>query len=269
MRELIKSDIKRMLKDKLILIACIIGGAFAIITPLLYKAIFGLLEVEEMLGMLVDAKSQYFASFSPANNFGMIAPVFVAVIICKDFSYGTVRNKIVSGHSRRAIYLSVAVASATVLTALMMAHALLTLGFSLLFFDYAPGLSLLEDAGYFLLSTLLEILVCICISALVSFIAVTTRNIGLSILGFFAVNFVFLILGSITSVVVQLSGDDGSLVYGIISTLDKINIFTSTVIGYGTQYEWYDLLAASLPTVLGTAVLTLLGVKLFARRDLK
>ena len=73
MRELIKSDIKRMLKDKLILIACIIGGAFAIITPLLYKAIFGLLEVEEMLGMLVDAKSQYFASFSPANNFGRIS----------------------------------------------------------------------------------------------------------------------------------------------------------------------------------------------------
>ena len=37
MRELIKTDLKRMIKDKLFLIAILIGLGFAVTSPLLYK----------------------------------------------------------------------------------------------------------------------------------------------------------------------------------------------------------------------------------------
>ena len=44
MRKLLKTDLLRVFKDKLFLISCIIAGAFAFISPLLYKAILHLWE---------------------------------------------------------------------------------------------------------------------------------------------------------------------------------------------------------------------------------
>ena len=43
MIDLLKTDFKRVLKDKLFIVVCIIGGVFAVITPILYKLIFSLL----------------------------------------------------------------------------------------------------------------------------------------------------------------------------------------------------------------------------------
>ena len=268
MRELIITDLRRMFKDKLLLIACIIGAAFSLISPLLYQLLFGLLDMGDMLGLIVNAKTQYFESFSPANNFGMIAPVFIAVIICKDFSYGTVRNKIISGHSRTEIYFSILVSSAVVLTAVMLAHALLTLLFSLVFFEYQAEPFGVNDLLYFLLSTLFEILVCILIAATVSFLAAITKNIGLSIVGFFGINFLFLIVGSITMVAVQFADPD-DILHGVLECINDANVFTSTVIGHGTTYDLREILCILVPTVGGTALLSLFGNILFGKKDLK
>ena len=114
MIDLLKTDLKRAVKDKLFIVICIIAGAFAIITPLLYKVIFVVLKFDEeamqeleMLGMgIMNAKSIFFSSFSLGNNFGLILPIFVAIILCKDFSNGTIRNKIICGKSRTSIYFS-------------------------------------------------------------------------------------------------------------------------------------------------------------------
>lgn len=71
MADLLKADLKRSFKDKLFMVICIIAGAFAVVTPLLYKGIIAMLEVEsgtmaelEMLGLGINAKAMFFSSFS-------------------------------------------------------------------------------------------------------------------------------------------------------------------------------------------------------------
>ena len=96
MTNLFRADLKRVLKDKLLLVMGILAVVFALITPLLYAAIFssdGLLD-DPLFASLVTAKSQFFQSFSMTNNLGLIAPVLLAIVLCKDFSFGTVRNKV-------------------------------------------------------------------------------------------------------------------------------------------------------------------------------
>ena len=103
MRELFRADLKRVLKDKLLMVMGILAVVFALITPLLYAAIFssgGLLD-DPMFSSLVSAKGQFFQSFSMTNNLGLIAPVLLAIVLCKDFSFGTVRNKIIAGKRRK------------------------------------------------------------------------------------------------------------------------------------------------------------------------
>ena len=144
MIDLLKTDLKRAVKDKMFIVLCIIGGAFAVITPILYKVIFVLLGIDEeamqefeVLGMgFASAKSVFFSAFSLSNNFGLILPVLVAIILCKDFSHGTIRNKIICGKSRTSIYFSLLITCVILICSFILAHALLTLFISLIFFDY-------------------------------------------------------------------------------------------------------------------------------------
>ena len=65
MRELLKTDLKRILKDKLFLVACILGVIFAVSSPLLSEALIVGLNIEEELGAsFASAKSMFFSSFS-------------------------------------------------------------------------------------------------------------------------------------------------------------------------------------------------------------
>ena len=61
MFNLLKMDLKRLFKDKLFLVLCILAGVFALITPLLYKGLFALMEGEDLLGMFSakDLKSSW------------------------------------------------------------------------------------------------------------------------------------------------------------------------------------------------------------------
>lgn len=269
MLNLIRTDMKRLLKDKLLWIAAVIGVVFAVTTPLLYKLLFDLLDMGDLLGFMISAKSMYFDAYNPANNFGMIAPIFITVIICKDFSYGTIRNKIIAGYTRRSIYFSILISSAAVFTVMMLAQALLTLAVSLPIFEYQDGGFELIDLGYFLLSTLFELLVSVAIAAMMCFIAVMTRNTGLAILAYFAANFILTIIGGITAVAVQLSDPGSGTVYEVVKFLNDINIFTSTSIGRGVEYQLYDIFVILLPSVGATVALTIVGNDIFSRKDLK
>ena len=106
MRNLYTADLKRILKSKLFMATCILAGVFALINPLLNKLLFEALDLGELLGSMVTAKSMTFTSFLPGDNLGLVMPILIAISVCQDFSQGTVRNKIICGKSRTAIYLS-------------------------------------------------------------------------------------------------------------------------------------------------------------------
>jgi len=274
MRNLLKADFKRVLQDKLLLVMGILAVVFAAMTPLLYAAIFsvGGMEQDPMFADMVSGKTQFFSSFSIGNNLGLIAPVLLAIALCKDFSFGTVRNKIIAGKSRSAIYLSLFVTCATVLIAVMLLHAFLTLGISLLFFDYQTTPFALEDLRYFLESLAFDILMLLWVAALLSYLCACMKNVGLVIVLYIAVSFVLVIAGSIVQVAVplmEMTGDNEALV-SVLRFIDRINVGMSVAyIGSGTAYTLEDVLYLTIPAGVGILGFTGLGLWRFGRKDLK
>lgn len=282
MMGLIKSDYKRFFHDKLFLVVCILALVFAVITPLLYVVIFsGVGEIdpmtEQLLAGYVTAKGQFFSAFSFGNNLGLIAPLLIGIILFKDFSFGTVRNKIISGHSRASIFLSIFTVCVTTLFGIVLLHALLSLGISLPFFDYQPTPFKMADFWYLLESLLLELLVYIFVAALMSWLCVNMKNVGMVIVMYIAIVFGFTMIAGILQVVIAvLSADlisaDASTknTVEILNFFQRINVFNSSAtIGMGTKYTAKDVWYYVLPPVLGTAALLSHGLFSFKKKDLK
>lgn len=278
MRNLLKADFRRIWKDKMLLVMGILAVAFALITPLLYTIIFSGTEaaddpmVSMMISGYITAKNQFFASFSLGNNLGLAVPILLAVVLCKDFSYGTIRNKIIAGKSRSAIYLSLFITCATVLIGVMLLHGFVTLGFSLIFFDYQSAPFTLSDFGYFISSLALEILVLLCVAAFLSWLCAAVKSVGLVIVLYVAFIFALVIIGSILQVVISVMEMSGSSenALSVLRFFDRINIGSAAAyIGMGNSYSITDVLYFTLPSLLGILAFTGLGLRKFNKKDLK
>lgn len=274
MRELIQADLKRVIKDKLMLVLAILAMVFALITPLTFALVFSVIDVSEepMLAALVSAKGLFFQSFSMTNNMGFIAPVLLAIVLYKDFSYGTVRNKIISGKSRSQIFLSTFIVCSLVLVCLIMLSAFITLGVSLIFFDYQEGAFAAADLGYFFASLGFELLVLLFMSALLSLLCTCSKNLGIAIVLYLAFTFLLTIVGSFTQVIgaVAQTFVESELLAKVIKVIDRLNVGMATsYIGTGDSYSLSDVLYLTLPALSGIAAFLGLGLVSFNKKDLK
>lgn len=276
MAKLLFIDLKRIVKDKLFLVSCIIGSVFAFITPLLYKLIFETLEIDNtgLMSSLFTPTSMFFQCFSLSNNFGIIMPVFILIILFKDFSFGTIRNKIISGNSRNKIYFSNLLATFIIISLLLFCHALITGILSLALFPSSANEINGEFIKYFALSLLFEILVLVFVSSLISFINVFAKNIGLSIILYVAVLLVSTIISSILSVGVQIYEFSTNVDENILNVLRfflNINIFytNTSIIGIVESYENYQIVYILLSTILFSGMFVGLSLLAFNKKDIK
>ena len=138
--------------------------------------------------------------------------------------------------------------------------------------DNAVGAADLGDLLYFAISLLFEILTLLFLSALISWLCASMKNVGLVIVLYVAIAFVLVMIGSIVQVLLQvltLTGGNETLI-DLLSFIDRINIGTAaTYIGAGTEYSWKDALYLTLPSLCGTAAFLGLGFRKFARKDIK
>lgn len=270
MRELLKTDLRRIIKDKLFLIVCIVGAGFAFLTPLLYKGLSLFIGIDnELLGIFTNSKSIFFTSFSLSGNFGLVLPILLAIVLCKDFSYGTVRNKIICGKSRAKIFLSMFLSGTIVACGVILAHALLTLGISLCFFPYQAEQFTGYAVLYMLLSILFSLLLYVFVSAIVCLLCVCMKNVGLAIVIYVAVNFVFTIVAAIVSVAAAFVDPADKFALKALEIIQKANIFVASYIGTGTSYTATEVLCVLVPVVVGTTACVLLGTMIFRKKDLK
>lgn len=277
MIRLLKSDYKKFFHDKLFLVVCILAFVFAVTTPLLYLAMISLTGemdpvTEEMLSGYVNTKGQFFGAFSFGNNLGLIAPLLIGIILYKDFSYGTIRNKIICGHSRTAIFLSIFIVCTTTLFGIVLAHALLTLGVSLPFFEYQSTPFTTADFWYLLESLFFEFLVYLFTAAFVSWLCVTIKNLGMIIIMYITVVFGFSTIAGIFQVgaIVLASQSNMDKILDVIDFLQRINIFNSSAtIGMGTKYELKDVCYYVITPIVATIGILWHGNWKFNRKELK
>ena len=274
MTKLLKADLRRVLKDKLLIVLGIIAVIFALVTPLLYVVLVSSVGMDQdpMISGLISGKAQFFSSFSIGNNLGLIAPVLIAIILCKDFSYGTVRNKIISGKSRTSIFMSLFTVCSITLIAVMLLHAFITLGFCLIFFDYQATAFTISDFWYFLVSLGLELLVLLFIAALISWLCAAMKNVGLVIVLYVAFAFALTMIAGIIQIILNILETAGGsqTAIDILDFLNRINIGNSAqYIGMGTEYSAKDLLYLTIPPIVGTLGFLGLGILKFNKKDLK
>ena len=268
MFKLLKTDFKRILCDKLFLVLCIIGGAFAVFTPLLYKILFSAIGAEELLFMTVNAKSLFFTAFSPSDNFGLILPILLAIILCKDFSHGTVRNKLICGYSRKTVFLSMYIACATTICVLILCYALINLFVALMFLEYQATAFTIADFGYLMLSVLFEMLIYLFVAALVCFYISFAKNVGLVIVLYVGTMFFFLIVGVVASIAFVFTDPANTALYSFMEILTFANPFASSI-GTGTEYKASQVLSVVLTNLIGGGAFAFFGLSIFKKRDLK
>ena len=282
MIRLIKVDLQRVLRDKLIWIACVIAVFFAVSTPLTYFLLFEVLgdalgdvgEMSEMLsgmGVSISAKSQFFTSFSLINNFGLIFPVLLAIVFSKDFGQGTMRNKIISGHSRNTVFFSAYTSCLITTLAVMLAQATLTMLVALIFFPFQDTPFFFTDLGYVLLSVLFECVLYAYVSAIVVAICMAVKNAGIAAVLTLAV---ILVAGMATSMLQM-----GEMLLGTMMTptlsrvfdaLQRIDVFGySNLIGQGITYTVGEALCFGLLPLVGCASVLSLGAYVFRKSNLK
>lgn len=270
MRSLLKTDLRRIFKDKLFLVVCILGTVLASFTPLLYKGLSLIIGIEdELLGLFADSKSMFFSAFDSGSNFGFILPILLALVLCKDFGYGTVRNKIICGKSRTKIFLSMFFSGTIVMCGLILAHALLTLGIALCFFPYQSEAFTADSFGYMMLSLLFSLLIYVFISAFVCLLCVSMKNAELAVIIYVAANLFFKILGGIVSAAAAIGPLFEKFPTKLFEILAKINLFNAAYIGKGTTYSLTDVLCLVIASLVGIGLSLFLGVTVFRKKDIK
>lgn len=277
MRDLIKVDLRRVLKDKLFLVTCIIAAAFALLTPLLYQVLFGTMDqnvqVFQQMGLLrIDAQSQFFEAFSLGGNLGLVAPILLAIILYKDFTQGTVRNKIISGKSRTSIFFSMYTVCAAVIFGIVLLHAVATLLIALCFFPYSYGGEFgLSQLGYLLASLAMQVLLYLFMAAFVCWLCVSMKNIGVVIVLYVAISMVMSLLVSGLAIGREVLLSSGRTEAAeIIQFFQNINVFyQTTIVGRGDTYTTEQVLYYTLVPLAGTAALLARSVRVFKKKDLK
>ena len=276
MAKLLKVDLKRIFKDKLLLVVAIIGVVLALTTPLIYKFIYLFIGADDtgLLGSLLSIKTMFYSSFSLSNNIGFIIPVFLLIIMSKDFSYGTIRNKIISGSSRTNVFLSMFISCSIVIVLAMLAYAALNGLLTVALFSNEMAPITKEGVLYFVLSILFEILIYIFIAALLSFINVFAKNAGLKIILYVALAFGLIMIYSIVQVsmsVLIINGTENQLLIDLLEALLKLNVFYSNagIIGAVDKYIAEDIIYILVSTILGTGLFVFLGIVSMNKKDIK
>lgn len=281
MLNLLGSDLKRIFKDKIFIVICVLGALFAIVIPLIYFIIFAVIDRfaaggfdYASLGFGFSGKEMFFNFFNPGNNFGIILPVLVIVIILKDFSYGTIRNKLICGYSRTQIYFSYLISTFIVIVSVILTFALITLGLTTLLTIKNLNPLTLNNFLYFLVSTLFMILGYMFITSLVVFIGSLIKNIPLTIIIQVALTMGFTMVSTFLQLGVGLlMFSDNEILINIskvLNVIDNCNIYgaITSVIGKISEYKLENILYLTIIPIICSGLLTLFGVLIFKKRDI-
>ncbi len=264
MRNLLAADIYRYRKDILFKVAFILIGVFVAMNCGLYMVLKNTMDdIEELggVGDMICGRYLFGSAFSTGSNVGMVVPIFAGAIVCKDFSMGTIRNKIIRGYSRNQIYMSHFITSICFGALMITVYALANLGFGSLLLGYSPKGMDAEQVKFVLVSLLAGMIVFAAMSAIVTLFATATGSMGLSI-----VLYVALILGlSIIESVVTIFPKIPKFVKKIVEALPS-SLYANVCSG-SLKWSYYARNMAISAVLI--VVLYLVGLMIFKKKDQK
>lgn len=108
---LLKADFYRLFKSKLFYILIAIALFFALAIVPLSIGVNGMAKAAQKVAGTatydtLEGKAMLGSIFGLSSNMGLIFPIFAVLLVYKDVSDGTIRNKVISGNSRTKIFFS-------------------------------------------------------------------------------------------------------------------------------------------------------------------
>ena len=264
MSNLVKNELFKMKKDKSLKVALIITIALTVFTVLsnllVNKLMENILGSDTLSGVFFDVKYSVSTFFSLTNNFGFILPIFIALFICKDFSYGTIRNKVIAGYSKTKVYLSTLCSSLIIGIALVLINLLLTIVLSFMLLKGSVDiLWLLKICG-------LGMLVYIETLAFITMIAMLSKSQAITIIVSMGVIFFGIIAVSIMDLY------DTTRIISDFIFLKHSNIVVgqgSVEIGSNYLLTTGRVIRMLVSSVLFIAGTTIFGIYTFKQKDMK
>ena len=184
MKRLFASYFYKLRHDLAFKITVIVGFGVALFMAILYYGLGKLAETP-----MVSGVDMFIISLSPVQNFGIAIPINLITFTTLEFSQGSIRNKIISGHSKGKIYLSLFVDGLILTFLLLGAYSLLSFAFGCMFGGFnipisessipVPGMpSSLRAPDYVWKLVILTILCFTSIISMTVLFSTLFRNIG-------------------------------------------------------------------------------------------
>jgi len=179
MLNLIKLDFKRFIRDKSLIVLGAMIVVFAVFTDVILRVVTNMPEFTEMTGISFGPKEIVLNALSPSSDIGLMIPIFMAMIIIKDFKQGTVRNKLIIGKPRSLVFISDWIVAVIVGTCAYLLYAFINMGLGIALFG---GLDAVEGGvGGLITRVLLAALVYTVFISAIVFLACSIRNLGITI----------------------------------------------------------------------------------------
>ncbi len=269
MFNLLKTDLKRLLKDKIILIGFLVTCALSLFTVFVFfgieKVLDNLGEGEDNIFMgLFTGKDTFLGSFSPSSNAGLMIPIFISVALIKDFRYGTVRNKIIAGKSRVAIFMSDYLAGIIFGLIFYITSSLISLILGSLLLGYGTKFTL-DEFGLIMTTYGYGVLNYLVFLSCAVFVAVTTKSVGLSITVSIVGSLLLSIVASINEYI------EPYVNKAVVHILSINPVYGAQLISSNQLYHGslYNNLILLIPSICFIALFIFWGIMLFKKQDLK
>lgn len=267
MIRLLRSMLYRMIKDKIIIVSLIVSLAMSLLLIFVGLIFEHLLNDQSLttLGLVPynSGEGLFLASLTLTNNYGLAIPIFASILICRDFSYGTIRNKIIAGYKRSDIYISSLLANIIFSVASLTIVVLFTTLCGTIIFGF--GREFNKDVLLYLLSSFgVIVIILIAFQSINHFFCMSTRKTFLAII----ISVLLLSVSSIFTVIlnlVPLFQDIPFLSYLI--TPYTSNLVTSGIMA--TDEALKVFLATTISSIVVIVVSSIIGIVSLNKAEIK
>ena len=278
MSQLFNAFLFKIKRDLTFRITLFIGIGLAIFMTLLFVLLEQITKTKMLSGELMLV-----TSLNPAQNFGLAIPVNLITFTVLEFNQGSIRNKIIAGHSKAKVYTSLFLNGLIFAFSLIIVYSLLCFALGSLIGGVEGGGMAMSLVGasyakeYIYKIIIVGIFTYLSITSFTIFFSTLFRSIGPAI----PVVIVTIVFLSLVGTLVGTLGGSEELVW-ILRIIDPLyglgaaEVASSTSIVDGVEVVTYyqDLtietfVSSIISNLVYTALFFVLGISIFKKRDIK
>ncbi|MBP3713680.1 MAG: ABC transporter permease subunit [Bacilli bacterium] len=279
MSNVLKSSIFKLLRDRTFHVTLIVGGILAVLISLIYFIIDLSLSTQTNgpIHAMATGSNMLLNSVSPVQNFGIAIPINLINIIVAEFTYGTIRNKVIVGYRKTQIYFGLFIVGLIFSLTLAFFYVGFSVALGCIFGGFNPSgsyTSLVRNLSGAAIAEYIGMAICvyIFITSLALFFATVFRHVG----GAITVNILVLIFFMILPIIFLATFSSDEEVRNAANAVKwfdpifyqsiTVNLALASLVAFDQDANF---VAGIISPLIYAAIFFFLGMYIFAHRDLK